>query len=339
MAGITLLAIGLQRTYYHHPAKELKRRARTGDPLSKALYRPVSYGMSLRVLLWLIVTISAALAFVLLSRSLNPFVAVLVIALLVGVGFLWLPSAALSAVSMRLALMFTPIVSWLVSLLHPWLQRIGNLVNRFRTVTLHTGLYEKDDLVELLERQRKSPDNRILPGEISLLQHALSFGDRQVAEILVPARAVQLINESDPIGPTLMDELYKSGHSRFPVYSGETTNIVGTLFLRDLVNKQSKGHIKDVMRQEVFYVHQDFTLYQALQAFIKTKHHMFVVVNSFEEFVGIITIEDILEQVIGKSIVDEFDRYDNLRAVAGRNAKVEHASRQKADREAPEVVE
>ena len=333
MAGITLLAIGLQRTYYHYPAKELKRRARAGDSLAKALYRPVSYGVSLRVLLWLIVTISAALAFVLLSRSLNAFFAVIVIALLVGVGFLWLPSAALSAFSTRLALMFTPAVSWLVSLLHPWLHRVGVVVNRFRTVTVHTGLYEKDDLVELLERQRKSPDNRIQPGEIHLLQHALSFGDRQVAEILIPARAVKLINESDPIGPTLMDELYKSGHSRFPVYSGESTNIVGTLSLRDLVNKQSQGSVKDVMRPEVFYVHQDFTLYQALQAFIKTKHHLFVVVNSFEEFVGIVTIEDILEQVIGKPIVDEFDRYDNLRAVAGRNAKVEHANRQKANKE------
>ena len=205
MAGITLLTVGLQRTYYHHPAKELKRQARAGDPLAKALYKPVSYGVSLRVLLWLIITISAALSFVLLSRSLQPLLAVVVIALLVGIGFMWLPSAGLSAVSVRLALLLTPIVGWLVSLLHPWLHKIGRLFRRFRTVTLHTGLYEKDDLVDLLERQRKSPDNRMLPGEINLLQHALSFGDKQVREVLVPARIVRLINEADPIGPTLMD--------------------------------------------------------------------------------------------------------------------------------------
>jgi CBS domain containing-hemolysin-like protein len=73
-------------------------------------------------------------------------------------------------------------------------------------------------------------------------------------------------------------------------------------------------------------VHEDFTLYQALQAFLKTKHHLFLVVNSFEELVGILTIEDVLEQMIGKPIVDEFDRYDDLRAVAAAAAKKDHVN-------------
>ncbi|QQS69160.1 CBS domain-containing protein [Candidatus Saccharibacteria bacterium] len=81
------------------------------------------------------------------------------------------------------------------------------------------------------------------------------------------------------------------------------------------------------MRRKVTYVHEDFTLYQTLQAFIKTKQHLFIVVNSFEEYVGIITIEDVLERVIGKLIVDEFDRYDDLRAVAAAAAKKDHAAR------------
>ena len=57
---------------------------------------------------------------------------------------------------------------------------------------------------------------------------------------------------------------------------------------------------------------------------------MFIVVNSFEEFVGIITIEDILEQVIGHKIIDEFDHYDDMRAVAMHQAEKEHKTRKKA---------
>jgi len=141
-------------------------------------------------------------------------------------------------------------------------------------------------------------------------------------------RAVKLISESEPIGPKLMDELYQSGHSRFPVYKDANTNIVGTLYLRDMVKKQVKGHVRDVMHEDVYYVHEDFYLAQVLQAFLKTKHHLFIVVNSFEEFVGIITIEDVLEQVIGKQIVDEFDKYDDMRAVAAAKARKEHDDRQ-----------
>jgi CBS domain containing-hemolysin-like protein len=78
------------------------------------------------------------------------------------------------------------------------------------------------------------------------------------------------------------------------------------------------------MNARLTYVHEDFSLYQTLQAFLKTKQHLFLVVNSFEELVGIITIEDVLEQMIGRAIVDEFDRYDDMRAVAAAAAHKEH---------------
>jgi len=327
-AGITLLAIGLQRTYYHYPVKELKRRARAGDQIAELLYRPVSYGVSLKVLLWGIVTVSAALAFVIMSRSVEPWFAFLLVGIFVWVGFLWLPSTSLTSFSLLLARWLSPLITRLVSLLYPVLRRIGDFFLRFRHVHVQTGLYEKEDLLNLLDRQRNHPDNRIPVEDIDLVSHALEYGDRFVADAMVPLRAVKLISESEPIGPKLMDELYQSGHSRFPVYKDANTNIVGTLYLRDMVKKQVKGHVRDVMHEDVYYVHEDFYLAQVLQAFLKTKHHLFIVVNSFEEFVGIITIEDVLEQVIGKQIVDEFDKYDDMRAVAAAKARKEHDDRQ-----------
>lgn len=99
------------------------------------------------------------------------------------------------------------------------------------------------------------------------------------------------------------------------------------------------------MSHKLTYVHEDFTLYRTLQVFLKTKQHLFLVVNTFEELVGIITIEDVLEQMIGKQIVDEFDRYDDLRAVAAAAAKKDHAAHNEpkpepaATVESPEVVQ
>jgi CBS domain containing-hemolysin-like protein len=84
-------------------------------------------------------------------------------------------------------------------------------------------------------------------------------------------------------------------------------------------------------------------LADALQAILKTRQHLFVVVNRFEEYVGVISIEDILEQIVGSPILDEFDQYDDLRAVAARQAEKDHKlHEQKAPEvpaEEPEIVE
>ncbi len=332
-AAITLLAIGLQRTYYHYPLKELKRRARSGDQLAQLLYKPVSYGVSLQILLWAIVIVCSATSFVLFSHVFATWFAVVIVAFLIWLGFLWLPSRGLTAISTRIAALVTPAINWLLNYLYPLLERIGEFFRRHRHISIKTNLYEKEDIADLLERQKDLPENRIAAHDIDLLQHVLQFSDTYVSDVYVPLRTVKVVDIAESIGPKLMDELYKSGYSRFPVYADEKTNIVGTLYMKDLVHRKSGGSVKDVVRSEVFYVHEDFTLQQALQAFLKTKHHLFIVVNEFEEFVGIVTIEDILEAMIGNQIVDEFDTYENVRAVARAIAQKEHAERQEAESE------
>lgn len=336
-AVLALVAIGLQRTYYHIPLKELKRRARSGDQLAEFLYKPVAYGVSLKALLWSLVIIFSSIALVCFSRATTPWFGFFLVAFFIWLGFLWIPSSQLTGFGARLAIWLTPAITWLVRVLNPILERIGGFVRKHRPLKVHTGLYQKEDIVELLEKQKQQPDSRISHGEIALLQHALSFGDKLVRDVTVPRRAVRMVSAQDTIGPLLMDELHKSGFSRFPVHEADANVVTGTLYMKDLLRARQGGKVASVVRPEVFYVNEDFTLYQALQAFLKTKHHLFVVVNSFEEIVGIITIEDILEQVIGRQIVDEFDQYENLREVAGAAAQKDRQERQKA-KQAVEAV-
>lgn len=338
-AGFTLLVIGLQRTYGHYPVKEIKRQARAGDPLAKIMYRPVSYGLSLEILLGAIIICSAALSFVLLASTLEFWFALIVIAFLLWAGFFWLPSAGLNSLSFKIAIFFAPAIEKLTSFLHPVLKHIAEFTYKHKNSDFNTKIYEPEDLVNLLEYQKDQPENRISHQQIDLLIHSLTFADKKVSEILVPLRSVKMASVSDSIGPSLMDELYKSGFSRFPVYEGDQSNVVGTLFIRDIVQKKSKSLVRDLMRPDVFYVHEDYSLDQALRVFIKTKHHMLIVVNSFEEFIGILTLEDVLEQIIGEQIVDEFDSYEDIRAVAASAAAKDHAQRQKTAKEPTEVIE
>lgn len=316
-----LLGISLQKVYHHVPLKELRRRARAKDPLAQVLYRAVAYGVSLRVLLWLLVSISAAAFFVTLSRSFTAWLAFFGCVALIWFGFAWLPSTRATNLTVQLTSWVTPALAWLLRYLHPVVDRLARFIRRHRPVQIHTGLYQKDDLLELISQQRSQTDNRMTKVELELASYALTFGDKLVREYLTPRRVVKTVSLMDSIGPVLLSELHDSGFSRFPVYEEKDDNIVGTLYLHDLVDFNAGGRVRDIMNKKVYYIHEEQSLYDALQVFLKASHHLLIVVNSFEEFVGIITIEDVLEQIIGESIVDEFDKYDDMRAVAAKQAK------------------
>ncbi len=332
----TLLAVSLEKAYYRVSTKELKRRAREGDAFAAVLYKAVSYGASLYLLLWLLIGLGAGGFFVVISRSASPWLAFAMSVGLVLFGFAWIPNSSASAISSRLAKWLAPFFGWLLNILHPVLNGVDRLLKRIQSPHLHSGLYRKEDLIELLDHQAAQNDNRMTETEIEIARRSLQFGDKIVRDIMVPRRAVKIVNANDAIGPILIDELHKSGHSRFPVYDGKKDNIVGTLYLRDLIGLKVEGSIKDTMYKKAFYVHEEQSLYDVFQAILKTHHQMFVVVNNFEEFVGVIGLEDIVEQIIGTPILDEFDHYEDLRAVAARSAKQEHQEHDEPEKATPD---
>lgn len=324
LAGLTLLAISLQRTYGSLPLKEMKRRARGGDTVAAALYRAASFGSSLRALLWILIVLVGALFFVTLSHATESWFAVLASGALLWFGFIWLPAQEATRMGVWTASKLAPLFEKVLQYLHPVLDRITKFVRKHRPVSMHTGLYDKDDLLGLFERQKVQADNRVDQNTLEIVEHALKFADKKVVDILTPRRVVKAVSADDTIGPVLMTDLHKSGHSRFPAYEGKQDNMVGVLYLRDLVRAKAGGTVQKVMSKTVCYVHEDQPLTEALQAILKTHQQLFIVVNSFEEYVGIVTIEDIMETIVGKQIVDEFDQYDDLRAVARKLADKEH---------------
>ena len=96
------------------------------------------------------------------------------------------------------------------------------------------------------------------------------------------------------------------------------------LYVQDLLETSDRARVKTVkaaMDKKVFYIRQDQSLQHALAAFIRVRHHLFIVVNQFRETVGLLTLEDVLEALLGRKINDEFDAYDDLRQVAAYNPR------------------
>ncbi len=321
---VLLYAIVLLKTYRNISAKELKRQARAGDKLAESLYKVTGFGYSLDIFLWFIVGISGGLLFTLVSSHIDFWLSAILITAVIWFGFVWLPKSNGSYIGRQIARYSARPLQAIIGYLYPVLVRLERLIIKVTPITIHTGLYETQDLIDLLRQQKGQLDNRISKEDLLIAQNALTFGEKKVSEIMTPKRVVRSVSVDDNIGPILMEELHKSGHSRFPVYEDKKDNFVGLLYMRDMVRARSGGLVKSLMEKKVYYVHDESNVSQVLQAFIKTHHHLFLVVNSFEEVVGLVTMEDVLEQIIGQPILDEFDNYESPRAVATRLAQKDH---------------
>jgi CBS domain containing-hemolysin-like protein len=180
-------------------------------------------------------------------------------------------------------------------------------------------LHSREDLAEIISRST----DVIGEQERALLVSALAFGDKEVASVMTPRTVIDFIKKGEFLGPLVLDELHALGHSRLPVVAEDLDHIVGVLHLRDLLSLDVRHSVtaEKAMEKKVYYIREDDTLEHALSAFIRTRHHLFIVINKARETVGLLSLEDVMEALIGRKIVDEDDIHEDLRAVAEREAK------------------
>ena len=315
-----LLLVVVRKTYYSIPVVELRRRARQHDPMATKFYRVVAYGNSLRSLLWFLISVSTAVGIILLARDTPIWLSIIVFLGLLWATFTWLPHSRVTSIGARLTLAVTPVFAWLLNYLHPGLSRGSDAIAKRRHSVNHTGIYERDDLLNIIERQQQQADNRVTLEELEIAKRALHFTDHQVADVMTPRKQVKTVNADDTIGPILIDELHKQDEDSVLVHDKPKGQIIGSLSVSHL-NIKSSGKVRDVMDTHVYFVHEDDTLSEALHAFFVTNRPLFVVVNNAEEYVGIITVQTMLEQLLGHIPGDDFDQYANPAAVAHRHQK------------------
>lgn len=168
--------------------------------------------------------------------------------------------------------------------------------------------------------------------ELLRVQASLALDSHSVEDVMTPVSVVDVIDMHESLGPLVLDSLHKTGHSRFPVIDKDVHHVVGILYLHDIINlKSTKSTVREAMDPRVHYIHEKQSLERALHGFLKTHRHLFVVVNDYRETVGVLTLEDVLETLLGKKIVDEFDQYDDLRAVAESNPRKNNLPKGKTD--------
>ena len=190
----------------------------------------------------------------------------------------------------------------------------GNTGKWLRRIT-DTFSGEPRDMEELTSVLQQARDRGIVnPEAYEMLEGVLQVSELQVRDIMVPRSQMVIVNREDP-PEAILPVVIESGHSRFPVIGEDRDQIVGILLAKDLLRYFTEGgkdnfDIKEVLRSVVF-IPESKRLNVLLKEFRASHHHMAIVVDEYGGVSGLVTIEDVLEQIVGDN-GDEYDVEDEL---------------------------
>ncbi|XP_037548533.1 metal transporter CNNM4 [Nematolebias whitei] len=181
-------------------------------------------------------------------------------------------------------------------------------------------VYNREKLVEMLKVTE--PYNDLDKEELNMIQGALELRTKTVEDVMTPLANCFMMQADAVLNFNTMSEIMESGYTRIPVYDGERSNIVDILYVKDLafVDPDDCTHLKTITKfynHPVHFVFHDTKLDAMLEEFKQGKSHLAIVqkVNSegegdpFYEVLGLVTLEDVIEEIIKSEILDESDLY------------------------------
>jgi magnesium and cobalt transporter len=190
-----------------------------------------------------------------------------------------------------------------------WIDRISHLLSG-----------EPQDLNELVEILRDAQENRLLdPDALSMIEGVLQVSQMRVRDIMIPRIQMVVVPKEGEL-ETILPLVTEFGHSRYPVIDGDRSKVVGILLAKDLLARvlQDKTlKVQEIMRC-VSVVPESKRLNVLLKELRTQGNHMAIVVDEYGQAAGLVTIEDILEQIVGE-IEDEHDDHEDEGYVFERN--------------------
>jgi len=219
----------------------------------------------------------------------------------------------------RLALAVAPVVSAIVYIFSPVTREISRLVNAVFKVCgvkkdTDDGEAQQQELrgaIDLLAGSEQADDDGEGQETRAMLRSILDLADVNVERIMVHRKNVRMINADQPLD-RIVDEVMHSSFTRLPVWRESPDNIIGVIHTKLLLQelRQCGGDVSklDLARamMEPWFIPESATLFDQLQAFRRRREHFAIMVDEYGALIGVITLEDILEEIVGQ-IDDEHD--------------------------------
>lgn len=220
--------------------------------------------------------------------------------------------------SVRLAPLIATPLTWIVTILKPiiWL---------CRSITRLIPQNKSDENISAEELQTIAAMS-LKSGEIEadqerVINNVLVLQTKMVRQVMTPRTVTFMLEENSSVAESMEKVTQLSSHSRVPVYNSEIDNITGIIMRKDVL-LAAANHENDrqlsTLKHPVHFVPETAPLNRILIDFFDRRQHLFIVVDEYGSMTGIISMEDILEEIVGREIIDESDRAKDMRELARR---------------------
>lgn len=308
-------------TISHSEQKELKKKStKRSARLLKLLSHPKSLLVSIKFAVHIINTAIIVVSFLLsdiLSKSLDvPYGYTLLVVLGLTTTILFIIHALWSnVIVIRYGQRFAEMSSLPLLLYFKIVQPIAALVTKFQNylvnkfgISKRSSLLDHHKLIAMVENGKEMSE--LEASEREMIHSIFEFGETEVHEIMVP-RIDMVCVEQDTSLEDLTRLIKDKGHSRIPLYKDGVDNITGILYAKDLlpylINQKGKEIDLEKLARPVSFVPESKKLHHLLREFQQEKYHMAIVVDEYGGTAGLVTFEDVIEEIVG-DIQDEYDQ-------------------------------
>jgi putative hemolysin len=302
---------------------KLKNLVEEGDPqaaeLERLLAHPNTFLSTILVVNSIAVIVASSMATVLalrFSTTWGELIATVLISLIVLIFCEITPKTAAVQNPLRWARALSGFVRFAAWLLRPLVWLLGVVTSSLASLLggelKHAGPFVTEEELRLLVSVGEQ-EGVLEEEEKEMIHSIFEFADTPVREVMVP-RIDMITLEADTTVDQAVDVALQGGLSRIPVYEESLDNILGILYTKDLLRELRQGHHTRLVRELVrpaYFVPETKKLDDLLREIRQRRTHMAIVVDEYGSVAGLVTIEDLMEEIVG-DIKDEYDREENL---------------------------
>lgn len=217
----------------------------------------------------------------------------------------------------KLAIPSAFVISWLIKLVFPLVWIATRLTRLFSSAK--EDQITREEIIALASLGHK--DGNLVAHENQYLSNLLKLREIKTEQVLTPRSVVHMLYENATVTESLDDEKTVQ-FTRMPVYGASIDDIIGLVNKRDLFQAERKGNGTSIVGTEVkpiTRVSEKLPVQKLLDMFIKNREHLFLVEDEFGQTAGVVTLEDAIETLLGREIVDETDAVEDMQELARGN--------------------
>lgn len=288
---------------------DLRRKTKLGNEYAKRVY-PFRQNTHLTLAAILLTNVAAVSSTSIFLESVTYGVVAAILTTLIMVIFgEILPQAYFAPRALRFMARLTPMLRVMIIITYPISKPIQILLDRL--FTQHkTPLHSRNELGILITEHLGQQESELDEDEVEIIRGALQLSEKQVNDIMLPLKSVYWLTLNTELTPDRIDELKAHGRSRIPIFNRNLTRCNGILLMKDLVDidfDDNRVFVSDLDLHPVQMVGSRTALDTLLRKFINSGTHLFPVLKE-DRVIGIVTIEDLIEEIVGQEIEDETDR-------------------------------